>query len=122
MPVLVAFSDVPDTAPTKVVAVTVPLTWRAVVGAAVPTPTLPLARIVKPLPAVELACNLANVPEVEEPVLATYRTPLVPFSALLLVVMLRSAPVVNALPVITRALPVVSESAFKVEALVVVPV
>ena len=108
MAVLEALVVVPLTVPTKVVAVTVPLTSRAVVGAVVPTPTLPLVRIVKPLAAVfVLDWKRARVPVIPVLLLITLSSPVLVFIEELVVEILSPVPEVNALAVIVSASPVV---------------
>ena len=91
--ILVAVVAVPEKAPLKVVAVTVPLTCRAVEGAVFPIPTLPLVRMVNPLAAVvELDWNRARVPAVPELLLMTFNRPVVVFIEALVVEILNPVP------------------------------
>ena len=84
------FTDVAEIAPT---------TSNLLAGLVVPIPTLPLARTVRPEPAVELDAMRATVPLVTALVLATYSKPLVELMLALDVVSESRLPVVRALAV-----------------------
>lgn len=83
-------------------------------GVVVPTPTLPLARTVRPEPAVELDAIRAIVPVVTAPVLATYNNPLVELIAAPVLVSESKLPVVSAFAVNVIGFWVVAVDQFQV--------
>ena len=86
-------------------------------GAEVPIPTLPLAAMYIPEPAVELDWNFASSPVIDVPVFATLSRPLVEFMLPLVVVRLNKLPDVRPFAVIVMGFSELAEDQFQICAL-----